>query len=415
MLRSGFFLLRLSRSTSAMLYRVDGIDQAKFRVPRQNQKTHAMDTLIRPALHVQGCWAHGFGFHFAVADPDLKKDTTTNVEVIARMSESIYHKHGGMPLTLIVIQDNTARECKNQKILKVVGKWVIVKIHKHVWLGYPEKGHSHGPLDAAYGQATVKLGNSEFDDDEEVVALLQGFLDNGYMELGTDTNAVAYKLDQAAKWVEWAEADLQCAISHITGPKAPHSFHLCLRQDLSCEELHAEATSWPGSPPPHGGDLVVALRSNMSDRKPFQVALLAPHQLVERLQRHAQAQPEGIHARRVFSFSDREKVVRQAKECYAKRAISKKTLDYLTEWAKGTRRQHKRPNEYGFLRQRWSENTAEDSEQLPQSAAIYQDPKWARATRPIRVSWDCDRYLQPEPVEDDGNAPLQIVTNEHSI
>ena len=104
MLRSGDSLLRLTRSTSIMLYKVDGIDQAKFRVPRQNQKSHGMDTLIRPALHVQGCWAHGFGFHFAVADQDLKKDTTTNVEVIARMSESIYRKHGGMPLTLTIIQ-----------------------------------------------------------------------------------------------------------------------------------------------------------------------------------------------------------------------------------------------------------------------------------------------------------------------
>ena len=129
MLRSGSYLLRLSRSTSIMLYRIDGIDQAKFRVPRQNQKTHALDSLIRPALHVQGCWANAFGFHFAVADPDLKKDTTTNIEVIARMSESIYKKHGGLPLTLVLLQDNTCRECKNQLILKVVAKWVILEIH----------------------------------------------------------------------------------------------------------------------------------------------------------------------------------------------------------------------------------------------------------------------------------------------
>ena len=112
------------------------------------------------------------------------------------------------------------------------------------------------------------------------MAHLQGFLDDGFLELGTDTNAVAYKLDQAAPWVAWAEVDLQCVCSNLTGPEAPHSCHICLRQDLGSEELQAEATAWPGAPPPHRGDLVVALRSNMSDRKAFQVALLAPHQLV---------------------------------------------------------------------------------------------------------------------------------------
>ena len=410
MLRSGDSLLSLSRSTSIMLYKVDGIDQAKFRVPRQNQKSHGMDTLIRPALHVQGCWAHGFGFHFAVADQDLKKDTTTNLEVIARMSESIYQKHGGMPLTLTIIQDNCARECKNSLIIKVIGKWVIMKIHKHVWLTYPEKGHSHGTLDAVFGQATVKLGNSEFDDDEDVVKTLQGFLTDGSLEPGTDSNAVAYKLDQAAQWVEWADADFQCKCTGLVGPLAPHSFHICQRQDLSCDEVHAEKTSWPGAPPPHGGDLVVAIRSNMSDRKPFQVALMAPHQLVKRMRLGAEAQPKGIHERRPFTWSDRDKIILQAKKCFDKRAISQKTLTYLTEWCMGKRRQNSRPKEYGFLQHRWSDSS-NDSEQLAPSAAIYLDPKWARKPRLITMTND-HQANEDESAEGEEDMPLQVVTDE---
>ncbi len=386
LLRSGSFLLVLSRSLSIMLYRVDGVDQAKFRVPRQNQKTHALDGLIRPALHVQGCWAHGFGFHFAVADPDLRKDTTTNLEVIARMSESIYRKHGGLAPTLAIIQDNCGRECKNQKILKVVAKFVILKIHRHVWLAFHQKGYTHGPLDSVFGQTAVKLVCSEFDDDEEVVALLQGFLDDGSLELGTDANAVAYKLDEAAPWAEWAEDDLHLAICNLLGPEAPHSFHVCLRQDLSPDELQAEATAWPNAPPPRGGDLVVALRANMSDRKAFQVALLVPHRQVVWLGLHAQDLPKGVHARRPFGMSDRHKVLRAANECYLKRGMSKKAHDYLTQWCIGTRRRHKRPQEYSFLRHRWSEaHAAEGSEQLAPSAARYLDPKWARKSRPIRT------------------------------
>ena len=40
MLRSGHFLLRFANGVSLALYRADGVDQAKFRVPRQNQKIH---------------------------------------------------------------------------------------------------------------------------------------------------------------------------------------------------------------------------------------------------------------------------------------------------------------------------------------------------------------------------------------
>lgn len=39
-------------------------------------------------------------------------------QVIARMLEAIYEESGALPRQLVLVQDNTARECKNQKILK---------------------------------------------------------------------------------------------------------------------------------------------------------------------------------------------------------------------------------------------------------------------------------------------------------
>ena len=104
-------LSSIGKELSSILVRADGADQAKFRVPRDNQRTHAFDTLLRPALHVQGCWAHGFGIHLAVADGDMKKDTNNNIEVIARLLNQIYLKHQGMPHAIVLLQDNTSREC----------------------------------------------------------------------------------------------------------------------------------------------------------------------------------------------------------------------------------------------------------------------------------------------------------------
>lgn len=85
-LRSGQVFVNLSRRLSSCLLRVDGVDQAKFRVPRVSVKTHTFEKLLRPALHIQGAWCHGFGFHFAVADADCRKDTNNNVEALLSCS-----------------------------------------------------------------------------------------------------------------------------------------------------------------------------------------------------------------------------------------------------------------------------------------------------------------------------------------
>ena len=70
-----------------------------------------------------GAWCEGFGYHLAVADADMKKDTNNNIEVIARLMETLYQRHGALPLTLSLIQDNTSRECKSQMILKSGSNW----------------------------------------------------------------------------------------------------------------------------------------------------------------------------------------------------------------------------------------------------------------------------------------------------
>lgn len=87
-LQSGFSFANLARNLSHLAMCADGVDQAKFRCPRVLIKTHNFDKLLRPAMHVQGVWAHGFGFHLAVSDADCKKDTVMNIESISRLLEA---------------------------------------------------------------------------------------------------------------------------------------------------------------------------------------------------------------------------------------------------------------------------------------------------------------------------------------
>ena len=125
-------------------------------MPKQ-VKGHDWDKLLRPALHVHGIWAHGFGFHFAVSDADMPKGTNTNVEIMANMLESIYKQTGGLPDTLVWIQDNTSRECKNSKIMKFAVMLKVLDVFRDVILGCPAKGHTHSPLDGTLGSVVSKL------------------------------------------------------------------------------------------------------------------------------------------------------------------------------------------------------------------------------------------------------------------
>ena len=42
-------------------------------------------------------------------------------------------------------------------------KLKLLGVVDHGYLDYPEKGHTHGPLDATGGQAVVKCSNEEFE------------------------------------------------------------------------------------------------------------------------------------------------------------------------------------------------------------------------------------------------------------
>ena len=75
----GTLLSTLARQSNFCCICVDGVDQAKLRVPRVLTKTHAFNNSIRPTLHVQGAWCEGFAYYFAVADADMKKDSNNNL------------------------------------------------------------------------------------------------------------------------------------------------------------------------------------------------------------------------------------------------------------------------------------------------------------------------------------------------
>jgi hypothetical protein len=341
-------LSSLEGKLSVMLVREDGVDQAKFKCPRKLVKGHTWDKLYRPALHVHGIWAHGWGFHFAISDADMPKGTNSNVEIMARMLESVYRKTGALPQALIWIQDNTSRECKNSKIMKFCIMLKVLDVFKHVYLGYPVKGHTHGPLDATFGQCCVKMANAEFDTPSQVVDLLQDFLDNSQFEHLANENKQAYKLDESANWENWWN-QIPLQMSDLTGPNAPHLFHVCQRRDLGADDVNGTATKWVGAPEPHLDDVVLAVKSRLSSICAHQVALILPAVELNQLQNNILKQPVGIFPRRSFSDQLRVQIVRTAESVFDQGSLNQAAFDYLKAWGSSTARREPRPQSYTFL------------------------------------------------------------------
>ena len=345
MLRAGRTLSVMARSISQLCLIVDGADQAKFRVPRVLIKTHALDRLLRPALHIQGAWGHGFGYHLGVSDADCPKDTNSNVEVIARFLSAVYDTHNGLPLGLHLQQDNTSRECKNQFMVKFAAKLVSMGVFQWVTLSYLISGHTHENLHATFGQLTVKLSALAFDDDLSVIDVLLRLLG----ELGIDRSSrqasLAYKVDEAADWhAWWNEGDFR--LSQLTGPDAPHWFRICRLKDLA--EDGAPLTSAPGMPPPRPDDVVMAIKDRMSSPSTYQRLRLIPAEDANPVME----QPPGVRPRRSGGEDVKAKTARVARDLHRTGSISDAAHDYLVGWAEGTRAKQPRPAEYSFLRHR---------------------------------------------------------------
>ena len=180
---------------------IDGMDQAKFCVPRhQHMRAAIFDAFQRPRLHVSGLICHGHHLLMSVSEPNLKKDANTCLEMLGHSMTLL--EQSGVQLSaahLHVQCDNTSRELKNNVTLRFGAAMVSSGLLASFTLNSLRTGHSHEDIDAVFGALAKHLVRCRVvNNDVEYVSKIQEFLDK--VPRPHEPHRKCLKLDQTRDW-----------------------------------------------------------------------------------------------------------------------------------------------------------------------------------------------------------------------
>ncbi|CAJ1432458.1 unnamed protein product [Effrenium voratum] len=130
---------------------LDGLDQNKTRYPRNLSSAKSLSNCWRPQAHMLCCIVWGVLEAYYVLEPDIPKDSSTEVTVIMKALDAaaaiLTSKGVRMPEHLIIETDNCPREGKNQIVAKVSATAIITGRFRSVTHIFGQVGHTHGPVD----------------------------------------------------------------------------------------------------------------------------------------------------------------------------------------------------------------------------------------------------------------------------
>ena len=128
----------LELASSILTIIQDGMDQSKLRIPKWGyvRLPKSLEALYRPALHLAATWAHGGRLFLSVTDENVKKNSETQVEQLARALSDLLSMTPHLPLHLHCQSDNCFREAKNQFVACFMMLLVALKIFRSTSQGF---------------------------------------------------------------------------------------------------------------------------------------------------------------------------------------------------------------------------------------------------------------------------------------
>ncbi len=237
------------RASRVLHIRVDGMDQAKFRCPRNLENSKGWANLWRPTLHCVGVVVEGVLEGYYITDQDVKKDSNLEITVLTLALDQTWAilKARGvtMPENLSLTYDNTAREGKNQHMAKWMSWLVAEGVFKSVQDGQGVVGHTHNKLDQRFSVVAAVLARERcLQTPEDFMAVIQQHVHpHGGRVLKVN------KVESSWDWQEFFEPLLLSysgiAASH-TIPDVCHSKRFVTRRELPTLNLG----SWNLQVPP---------------------------------------------------------------------------------------------------------------------------------------------------------------------
>ena len=235
---------------SIVFVRIDGMDQAKFRVPRRLSMAKEFEKVWRPTLHMVGVVISGVLEAYYLLDCDLKADSNMEMTLITRSLDlavlELRTRGLKLPSHLVLMADNTGKEMRNQWCYKYAALLVARGIFLSTSVVHPRVGHSHGIVDQRFSVASPAIANApDLQTPEDFAELINNTMSRALANSPAKLHVeVVTNLWNFKEWL----APLESGLKNITitkhGESVNHMFRFVRRKDLGNYRVHERCYPW---------------------------------------------------------------------------------------------------------------------------------------------------------------------------
>lgn len=260
-------------SSSAIKILIDGMDQAKYRCPRNLSASATFSACSRPALHMTGCVALGVCEAYYILLPDCKKDSNMNATCISDMLDKVICALSArgpdtcLPRHLVIGADNTPRESKN-KFFATYCSFLVCRGHfDSVQLEFMQPGHTKNELDQRFSSLSTILQRAPTLETPQQFA---EFLKDGATPLHAQELHVQVhnSTHDFQAWFEKWEVQMSGLTSTHLEPDVNHVWRFQLRRTIDAHAIvECNNPKWADLPQ-DGEDVVLTVkRRDMQNRQ----------------------------------------------------------------------------------------------------------------------------------------------------
>ena len=263
---------------SCLSVTIDGMDQAMFRIPRNQRMTKEWASLFRPCMHMLGCVVDGALEGYFYCHQDTQHNANQVLTVLNRAldtTEAILKDRAvEMPRHLNILSDNASKEVKNQAVLKFGCMCISLNKFDSATFNTFRVGHSHNAIDQRLGTAATALARADILQDP---VQFRERVRNYVMPI---RNRALYQehLHHSFDWTTFLD-NIDINVSGHTGKGSAHVFKLVRRKDLFIGsgvdegEIQVEEPASP-SQEKHPLDIMLLIKTMMASTHLAQPPLL---------------------------------------------------------------------------------------------------------------------------------------------